>query len=220
MQFLSYHDHLLKLAAVVYRSGQDDIDAMFATFAANLLREGHRIGGVVQHNAKGDCGPRDLMRLVDLMTGREIPLCQALGSGASSCKLDPGGLAEAAVSVSRAIADNVELVIVNKFSKQEAAGGGLRAEIADAVVAGLPILTAVSDKCYDAWMAFTGGFGTTLVCEQRVIEDWWREMSQRDGRARVLASLERTLDASPELPFQAIGPMLLPNHDVGRLDHG
>lgn len=219
MQFLSYHDHLLKLAAVVYRSGEDDIDAIFATFAADLVREGHRIGGIVQHNGKGTCGPQELMRLVDLMTGRTIPLCQALGSGATSCKLDPAGLAEAAVSVSRAIADNVELVIVNKFSRQEAAGGGLRAEIADAVVAGLPILTAVSDKCYDAWIAFTGGFGTTLACERRVIEDWWREMSRREGRARVLASIERTREASPELPFQAIGPMLLPYHDIGRLDH-
>jgi molybdate transport system ATP-binding protein len=82
---------------------------------------------------------------------------------------------------------------VNKFSKQEAGGGGLRAEIADAVVAGLPILTAVSDKCYDDWIAFTGGYGTTLACERRVVDDWWRETSLREGRARVLASVERSL---------------------------
>lgn len=220
MQFLSYHDHLLKLAAVVYRSGEDEIDGMLAAFAADLIREGHRIGGVVQHNAKGACGPRDLMSLVDLMTGRSISICQALGSGATSCRLDLAGLAEAAVAVSRAIAEGVELVVVNKFSKQEGAGGGLRAGIADAVVAGVPILTAVSDKSYDAWVTFTGGYGTTLACERRVIDDWWREMSLREGRTRVLASLERTSDVRAEPPFEAIGPLLLPYHDVGRLDHG
>jgi molybdate transport system ATP-binding protein len=217
MQVLGYHDNLLKLAAVVYRSGQDDIDGMLAAFAADLLREGHRIGGVVQRNAKEQGDPQDMMRLIDLMAGRVIPICQELGSGASSCKLDPAGIAEAAVSVSRAIADNVELVVVNKFSKQEAAGGGLRAEIADAVVAGLPILTAVSDKCYDDWIAFTGGFGTTLACQRAVIDDWWRQMSWRESRTRLLASLEHIPAASfdPEPPFQAIGPMLLPYHDIG-----
>jgi len=194
MTSLSYHDHLLKLAAVIYRSGEDDVDSLLATFAADLIREGHRIGGIVQHNTKGACGPRDLMRMVDLMTGRAIPICQALGGGAVSCKLDPAGLADAAVSVSRAIAENVELVIVNKFSKQEAAGGGLRAEIAGAVVAGLPILAAVSDKVYDAWAEFTGGFGTTLLCERRVVDDWWREMSWRESRSRVLTRLEQRPD--------------------------
>lgn len=196
MQNLRYDDHMLKLAAIIYRSGVDDIDAMLATFAADLIREGHRIGGIVQRNSKGDCGPRDLMHMIDLMTGRAIPICQNLGSGAQSCKLDPGGLAEAAVSVSRAIAEDVELVIVNKFSKQEAAGGGLRAEIADAVVAGLPILTAVPDKCYDAWIEFTGGFGTTLVCERAILDDWWRQMCWREGRARLGAQLERRLDGT------------------------
>jgi hypothetical protein len=194
MQNLRYDDHMLKLAAIIYRSGVDDIDAMLATFAADLIREGHRIGGIVQRNSTGDCGPRDLMHMIDLMTGRAIPICQNLGSGAVSCKLDPGGLAEAAVSVSRAIAEDVELVIVNKFSKQEAAGGGLRAEIADAVVAGLPILTAVPDKCYDAWIEFTGGYGTTLVYERAILDDWWRQMCWREGRARLEAQLERRLD--------------------------
>jgi molybdate transport system ATP-binding protein len=194
MKTLRFDEHLLKLTAIIYRSGEDDIDGLLKTFAADLIREGHRVGGVVQHNSKGECGPRDLMQLIDLMTGRAIPICQALGGGAVSCKLDPAGLADAAVSVSRAIAEDVELVIVNKFSKQEAAGGGLRAELADAVVAGLPVLTAVSDKCYDAWIEFSGGYGTTLVCERAIIDDWWREISRREGRARLEAQLERKLD--------------------------
>lgn len=219
---VDYHDHLLKLAAIIYRSGEDDVDVLIASFAADLIREGHRIGGVVQYNGRNGCGPHDLMTLIDLMTGRALPICQTLGPGAQSCKLDPSGLADAAVSVSRAIAENVELVIVNKFSKQEAAGGGLRAEIADAVVAGLPILTAVSDKCYDAWIQFTGGFGTTLACERRVVDAWWREMSGREGRRRVLEKLSQRL--GPRIELESPGTLSLQSsfsdHHVGRLYHG
>ena len=199
MKMLSYDDRLLKLAAVIY-GPEDDIDSLIAAFAMDLVREGHRIGGVVQRNAKGACGPHELMQLIDLMTGRAIPICQALGTGAVSCKLNPAGLADAAVCVSRAIAEDVELVIVNKFSKQEAAGAGLRAEIADAVVAGLPILTAVPQKCYDAWIEFTGGYGTTLVCDRRIIDDWWRGISLRESRARMQAHIERMLDRTVPVP--------------------
>jgi molybdate transport system ATP-binding protein len=163
------------------------------------------------------------MQLVDLMSGRAIPICQSLGQGAMSCRLDAAGVAEAAVAVSRAIAEDVELVVVNKFAKQEASGGGLRAEIGDAVVAGLPVLTAVPDKYYHAWIAFTGGFGTTLACEPRVVEAWWREMSWRESRARVLAKLERRTARKTSQATHGVLPLQrlsLADHDVGRLDHG
>jgi len=63
----------------------------------------------------------------------------------------------------------------------------------------LPVLTAVPTKCYGAWIEFTGGFGATLVCERRIVDEWWRDMSRRESRARVLAQLEQRLDypASP-----------------------
>ncbi len=191
MLTLNYHDHLLKLAAIVYRSGEDDVDALLSTFAVEQIREGHRLGGVVQHSAAGNGRAR--MEMLDLRTGRLIPISQDLGPSAQSCALDPAGLADAAVAVGAAIAENVELLIINKFSRQEAKGRGLRAEIGNAVVAGLPILTAVSTKCYDAWCEFTGAFGTTLVCERPVVEEWWRDMSWRESRSRTLARIEQRL---------------------------
>jgi hypothetical protein len=135
MMDLNPNLHPLKLAAIIYRPA-DDVDGLLANFASDLICEGNRVGGVVQKNTRGACGPRELMEMIDLMSGAAIRICQSLGSGAGACKLDPAGLAEAATAVSRAVAANVDLVIVNKFSKQEAAGGGLRAEIADAVTAG------------------------------------------------------------------------------------
>ncbi len=51
---MTYHDHLLKLAVVVYRLGEDDVDALLASFARDQIRDGHRLGGVVQHSAPGN----------------------------------------------------------------------------------------------------------------------------------------------------------------------
>ena len=149
--------HPLNLAAIVYRPA-DDADDLLARFAADLIRRGRRLGGIIQRNTKGEAGQRERMEVIDLMTGKVVRICQDLGKDAAACKLNPAGLAEAATLVTRAIAAGVELVVVNKFSKQEAAGRGLRAEIAEAATAGLPLLTAVSDSCYDAWTSFTGGF--------------------------------------------------------------
>ena len=60
----------------------------------------------------------------------------------------------------------VDLIVINKFSKQEASGQGLRHEFAEAITAGMPVLTAVPEKCYEDWRAFTGDIGTTLLCER------------------------------------------------------
>jgi molybdate transport system ATP-binding protein len=172
-----------RLAAVLYRP-QDDIDTLLADFATDLLRCGRRLGGVVQRNVKDESGRLIGMAAVDLMSGRQISICQSLGSGAMACKLDPGGLAEAALAVTRAIAEEVDLIVVNKFSKQEAVGHGLRSELADAIVAGVPVLTAVPEKCLTAWTEFTADRGTTLLCARYVVDGWWQETSSRIARVR------------------------------------
>ncbi|HZR73747.1 DUF2478 domain-containing protein [Bradyrhizobium sp.] len=171
------------VAAVLYRS-QDDVDTLLADIAESLSREGVRVGGVAQRNLKGANGKTGMLA-VDLMTGREISICQPLGSGAMACKLDAGGLAEAAVAVARAISAEVDLLVINKFSKQEASGKGLRAEFAEAIMAGVPLLTAVPEKCLADWRAFTGDIGTTLLCDRSVVEGWWRDLSARIARVRA-----------------------------------
>jgi molybdate transport system ATP-binding protein len=182
------------LAAILYRP-EDDVDALLADFASARSRDGERIGGIVQRNVKDDAGRANGMLVIDLLTGREISICQTLGRGATACKLDPAGLAEASFAISHAIADDVALIIVNKFSKQEAAGHGLRSELAEAIIAGGPVLTAVPEKCLDAWKDFTGDRGTTLLCAPHVVEEWWREVSLR--RAGAHAAMQATSLSAP-----------------------
>jgi molybdate transport system ATP-binding protein len=183
------------LAAILYRP-EDDVDALLADFADALLRDGVRLGGIVQRSLKDAAGRSNGMHVIDLATGRQISICQPLGSGAMACKLDPAGLAEASLAVSRAIAEDAALIIVNKFSKQEAAGHGLRGELAEAIIAGGPVLTAVPEKCFDAWKEFTGDRGTTLLCARHVVEEWWREVSRRRAGAQAALQAAAASDAT------------------------
>ena len=166
------------VAAIVYRP-ENDVDTLLADFAFEALNRGERIGGVVQRNLKDDCGRKIGMNVIDLESGRAIPMCQNLGPGAMACKLDAASLAEASLAILRAVARKVDLLIVNKFSKQEAAGRGLRQEIAAAIAAGVPVLTATPVTYLDAWTDFTGDIGTTLLHDAKVGRNWWRDARPR-----------------------------------------
>jgi nucleoside-triphosphatase THEP1 len=179
----SYTENLLNLAAVIYRPG-DDVDGLLVSLAGRLQNEGYRLGGIVQRNQWEACGRIKLMEVVDLMTGQVIPISQNLGSGSTGCKLDQSALADAAQAVRRAIDENVELVIINKFGRLEASGQGLRSEIADAIMSGQPTLTAVSERVYPAWQEFTGGFGTTLLCDEDITSAWWHDVVHRSASRR------------------------------------
>ena len=167
-----------RLAAILYRP-QDDVDTILAGFAGDLLRTGARLGGIAQRNMKASSGCQADMQAIDLLTGRSISICQPLGRSAAACRLDTGGLAEAAMAITRAIGEDVDLIVVNKFSKQEAAGRGLRPELAEAIVAGIPVLTAVP------WKEFCGDIGTMLLCERPVLDGWWRDLSRRTQYKRA-----------------------------------
>jgi molybdate transport system ATP-binding protein len=165
----------LNLAALLYETG-DASGSLLGTLAAKLQAQGYKVGGVLQR--RGGCGPEALLEAIDLMTGQCINLCQTLGSGATSCRLDPGGLAEAAMCLRRATDSGADLIIVDKFGKLEAQGRGMAAELAHAVLSGIPVLAAVPRKNYPAWQEFTGGYGTVLLCREDVAGDWWEGMTR------------------------------------------
>jgi nucleoside-triphosphatase THEP1 len=166
------------LAAVLYGPA-DDADVLLAAFAQDLQRNGVRVGGIVQRNLRDGAGKKTGMDVLDLIEGHVISICQQLGSGSMACKLDAAGLAEAAMAVQRAIGAHVDLIVVNKFSKQEASGSGLRNELAGAIMSGIPVLTAVPEKCLADWRTFTGDCATTLPASRAAIDTWWRDLPSR-----------------------------------------
>ena len=148
------------LAAIQYEAGFP-IDEFMAAAAATLRSEGMRVGGAVQLNAGGTAC--SAMTLQDLATGERFGISQQLGSQASGCRLDPRGLAGATARLDASVTDALDLLVVNKFGKAEADGGGLRSVLARAMDCGIPVLTAVRSPYAEAWLAFHGGLATDLV---------------------------------------------------------
>lgn len=161
------------IAAIVYRA-EDDIEALLARAARTLAAmRGVKLGGVIQHavpaTATTPCG----MQLEDLASGERFTLSLPPAGGAGACRLDPDALTRGAVVIRRAVEDGAELIFANKFGAQEAAGDGLRDDIACAAAAGIPVLTAVGERFLAEWKAFTGGDNSLLDTDPASVLAWW-----------------------------------------------
>jgi hypothetical protein len=161
----------MPIAALVY-SPEADPEAVLAEVVRLLQARGVALAGGIEHNS-GVCSSE--MEL--LPSGVRMSISQDLGSGASGCRLDTTALAEAASAMRRAIEASPSLAVFNKFGGQEAAGGGLRDEMAAAVMAGVPVLTMVGERFMTQWLEFTGGDSVQLPCSVEAALDWWDSLS-------------------------------------------
>ena len=177
----------VRLAAVVYQAGFR-IDELL-TRTANLLRaERFRLGGTLQENMPGVAGHCSTMTLVDLASRRRFRISQDLGTQAEGCRLDAAGLSEIGALLDRGLGHEVELLILNRFGKAEAEGGGLRSAFARAMDAGVPVLTAVRPPYTEAWSEFHGQLAIDLTPDMNAVLAWCRNAA-RDRRAARPAEL-------------------------------
>jgi molybdate transport system ATP-binding protein len=168
----------LRLAAIVYDDGIA-VDAVMADFARDLQAAGTRVVGLVQVRPAPRSAPGATMSLRDVDTGDVMSICQDLGAGAMSCKLDADALADASVRLRHMADAPSDLLFISKFSKEEAAGRGFRTEFAHALENGRTVLTAVKRGLVADWVAFTGGNGALLECDPVTLRDWWRRVQAR-----------------------------------------
>ncbi|MGI9381623.1 MAG: DUF2478 domain-containing protein [Methyloligellaceae bacterium] len=157
-----------------------DANRMLRQIAERLRQCGVVLAGAVQDSAtaEGDCCAS--MELIDVRTERVARISQDLGRHAQGCRLDQRGLADAAESISRAIAAGVDLVIINKFGKAESEGDGLTCCFAEAVAAGTPVLTSVRAPYIDTWEAFHGGMAIELPPSPDAVLRWCGSVTGAD----------------------------------------
>lgn len=159
------------IAALVY--GEDVHPSTIMTDVVRELRgRGVSLAGAIQHD-EGPCS----MILELLPSGMRMSISQQLGSGSAGCRLETGALAEAALRMRQALDSGPQLAVFNKFGAQEAAGAGLRDEIAAAVLAGIPVLVPVRERFLPEWSDFTGGEFTRLDCHTPAALAWWDAVS-------------------------------------------
>ena len=162
------------LAALVYERGQDP-DEVLREFASELNTRGYRVVGLVQTGHH--CVDAPKLTAMLLHTGVALQLFQNLGAGATGCRLDAGKLLEAGAQVAGAIDEGADLVIVNRFGRQECEGKGLSYLIERALSADIPVVIAVPSHRFADWIKFAGGMSVKLCCDRNELDAWWRAVS-------------------------------------------
>ncbi len=171
-------DSQCDLAALVYEQDQDP-DEVLRDFASDLKARGYRVAGLVQTGHRCVDAPRLSAMLVH--TGEELQLLQDLGSCATGCRLDVGQLLDAGGKVASAIDQGADLVIVNRFGRQECEGKGLSYLIERALSAEIPVVIAVPSHRFANWIRFADGMSVKLRCDRETLDAWWNSVTERNA---------------------------------------
>lgn len=146
-------------------------DRILAEAAQLLANRGVRLAGAVQfnidHGPDRDCD-MDLRILGD--DGPEIRISQSLGSCSQGCRLDTDALMQAAGRIVAVLDRGADLVILNKFGKQECRGGGFREVIARALHDDIPVLLYVPPQMLADFHAFAGDLAQSVSAAS--MQDW------------------------------------------------
>jgi nucleoside-triphosphatase THEP1 len=124
------------------------------------------------------------MYVKDLLGGDEIRISLDRGNEARGCRLDPDAFARIDAWVERAVLERVDLLIINKFGKEEAHGRGLRPAIAEALIAEIPLVIGVSTQNLCDFLTFVGDSTTRLRPDMKAITAWCRNAIERRAHHR------------------------------------
>ena len=161
------------IAAIVYA---DKVypDRAIACAIEPLRASGVSLAGALQIEAVVEDGrhPCDML-LLNLASGEVTAIADERGRHAQGCRLDVGILTEMAEAIECSLqSEEPRLLVINKFGKVEADGGGLRNAIAEAVSLGIPVLVGVPARNLDRWRAFAGPHAIELPVEAEAISAW------------------------------------------------
>jgi nucleoside-triphosphatase THEP1 len=147
------------ITAIVY-SPDSPVDQIISAIAAHLHEQGWRLAGLIQVNEPRSDDARCDMTLRELTSGKRLAISERRGRHACGCMLDVAELVRGVALVSTALEQHPDLLIINKFGKIEASGGGFRCVLGDAIERGVPVLIAVPAVNLEIWQTFTCGLAT------------------------------------------------------------
>ena len=164
------------IAALVYADGVYP-ERVIARAVEDLRNRGIALAGTLQRAADemADRHPCDLL-IEDLATGEVTAIAEHRGKEARGCRLDVGLLTELSEAVLASLrSEEPRLLVINKFGKIEADGGGLRQALAEAAALGIPVLVGVPMRNLDRWRAFAGLFAVELPVDDAAVAGWLDE---------------------------------------------
>lgn len=151
------------------------LDPLLHRVAMSSMAAGLRVAGVVQINTETPNAARCDMDVIVLPEGPVIRISQSLGPAARGCRLDPAGLETAVGKTQGQLAQQPDILFINKFGKQEAAGRGFRPLIATALEQGTDVLVGVNALNLDALNVFSGGLAESVAPDEDALLSWVTE---------------------------------------------
>ncbi|WP_424944078.1 DUF2478 domain-containing protein [Aliiroseovarius crassostreae] len=145
----------MKLAYVI-APGRGKTNELLAGVAEALADRGVRLAGTVQLDTEREEEFHCDMDVLVLPDGPKIRISQYLGAGANGCKLNPEALETAVAATERQIEKGADLLIVNKFGKQEAEGRGFRHAVGEALSQNMPAIIGVAGTTVAAFLDYVG----------------------------------------------------------------
>lgn len=139
------------IAAIANREGQDS-QILLEEVVTGWRDAGLRVVGLLAENqdAEGQCSAAFLR---DIASGQRFSIQLDAAPDGTICHLDTAGLDEACARLLLQLV-GADVVVLSKFGKTEAAGGGLRDAFTGSIASGTPLLTTVSGKHAGAWADF------------------------------------------------------------------
>jgi hypothetical protein len=157
--------------AYVTLSGRGLIDDCLAEAVANLEARGFRLAGTVRVLPADPHAHACDMDVRVLPDGPSRRISQPLGMLSQGCRLDTDAVETLALAVESRIA-GADLLVVNKFGKQEAAGRGLRQAIVMAIEADIPVLIGVNGLNLPEFLGFAADQAVRIEGRPESIVAW------------------------------------------------
>jgi len=107
-------------------------------------------------------------------------LARDFGNCPAGCRLDVGQLLDAGQQIARAIEEGADVLIVNRFGRQEREGKGLSYLVERAPSADIPVVIAVPSHRFADWIKFADGMSVKLRCDREALDAWWHIVSSRN----------------------------------------
>lgn len=144
----------------------DTLGAIVAALAA------YRLAGYVQFRGKDPASTAQLVYYRALFSGYEQALTQNRGPFARACKLDSNAMVHLATRLEQHVLAGPDALIIARFGRTEAEGGGLRDVISTALHRNIPTLVAIRGEYQGAWEDYHGGLAHELPLDVDVATRW------------------------------------------------
>lgn len=143
------------ITAIVYGDGPD-FETFLKSATDEMAEQGLRLAGLIQESRPRAERRKCDIYLKDLATGEVHGVSDDRGPGASGCMLNTDRLLRAGEAAGHGLSEETDVLVLCKFGKTEAAGGGLRSLVTAAIERSVPVLIGVPEANLEPFRMFCG----------------------------------------------------------------